>query len=75
MGNGIRFPMKATNREIFGETYRVVAVESQSLTIQGIRSGEVLKIVTTHPERPLTTAEYPPGQLITLTDPWNRPEN
>jgi hypothetical protein len=65
--------MKATNRELFDETYRVVAVESQSLTIQGIRSGEVLTIVTTHPERPLTAAEYPPGKLIALTDPLNRP--
>ena len=67
--------MKATKREIFDEKYRVLAVERQSLTVQGIQSGEVLKIVTTHPERPLTAAEYPPGKLIELTDPLSRPEN
>ena len=67
--------MKARKREIFDERYRVLAVESQSLNVQGVRSGEVLKIVTTHPERPLTAAEYPPGKLIELTDPWGRPAN
>jgi len=46
-----------------------VAVESQRLTIQGVRSGEVLIIVTQDPEVPLTAAEYPPGRLITLRDP------
>jgi len=61
--------MKPANRKIFDEEYRVVAVESQRLTIQGVRSGQVLTIVTQNPEAPLTAAEYPPGQLITLTDP------
>jgi hypothetical protein len=54
---------------IFDEKYRVVAVESQSLTIRGVRSGEVLTIVNPDPETPLTTAEYPPGKLIALSDP------
>jgi hypothetical protein len=61
--------MKAENRKIFDEEYRVVAVESQRLTIQGVRSGEVLTIKTENPETPLTAAEYPPGRLITLSDP------
>jgi len=61
--------MKMENRQIFDEEYRVVAVESQRLTIQGVRSGEVLIIVTQDPEVPLTAAEYPPGRLITLRDP------
>ena len=61
--------MKATNRKIFDEEYRVLEVESQRMTIQGVRSGEVLTIVTQNPEAPLSAAEYPPGKLITLSDP------
>ena len=60
--------MKPKNRRIFDEEYRVVAVESQRLTIQGVRSGEVLTIVTQEPEA-LMAAEYPLGKLITLSDP------
>jgi hypothetical protein len=56
-------------KEIFDETYRVVAVEGQSLTIQGVRSGKVLTIVNQTPEVPLTPVEYPPGKLIALSDP------
>lgn len=62
--------MKAENRKIFDEEYRVLAVESQRLTIQGVRSGEVLTIVTENLDAPLTAAEYPPGGLIALSDPW-----
>jgi hypothetical protein len=54
---------------IFDETYRVVAVESQRLTIQGILSGEIMTIFNTFPDSPLTQEDYPPGQLIALTDP------
>ena len=61
--------MKPENRKIFDEAYRVLAVESQILTIQGVRSGEVLTIHTENPEFPLSAAEYPPGQLIALSDP------
>lgn len=60
---------------IFDEEYRVVAVENQSLTIQGVRSGQVLTIVTQNAEVPLTAAEYPLGQLIALSDPTRRPVN
>ena len=67
--------MKAKNRKIFDEEYRVLEVESQRLTIQGVRSGEVLTIVTQNPEAPLSAAEYPPGKLITLSDPSNAPPN
>jgi len=67
--------MRAENRKIFDEEYRVVAVESQRLTIQGVRSGEVLTIVTQNPDVPLTAAEYPPGRLISLSDPSSRPVN
>ena len=66
--------MKAPNRRIFDEEYRVVAVESQRLTIQGVRSGEVLTIIT-HPEVSLSAAEYPPGRLIALSDPSSAPGN
>ena len=61
--------MKASKREIFDEEYRVVAVESQSLTVQGVRSGKVLTIVNHNPETPLTPEEYPQGKLIKLSDP------
>lgn len=68
--------MKAENRKIFDEEYRVLAVDNQRLTIQGVRSGEVLTIVTSNPtDAPLTAAEYPPGKLITLSDPSGVPPN
>jgi hypothetical protein len=54
---------------IFDERYRVVAVESDKLTIRGVRSGEVLTILNPDPNTPLTPAEYPPGKLIALSDP------
>lgn len=54
---------------MFDETYRVIAVEEQSLTIQGNISGEVLTIVTADPEIPLTEEDYRVGQLIALSDP------
>ena len=61
--------MSDTRAAIFGEKYRVVAVESQSLTIRGVLSGDVLTIINPDLETPLTAAEYPPGKLIALTDP------
>ena len=74
-GFGIQPRMKATTGAIFDERYRVVAVESQSLTIRGVRSGKVLTIVNPNPETPLTPAEYPPGKLIALSDPSSSPLN
>jgi len=50
-------------------------VESQSLTIRGVRSGAVLTIINPDPETPLTPAEYPPGRLIALSDPSTAPAN
>ncbi len=67
--------MKAGDQEIFGEEYRVVAVEGQSLTIQGVRSGKILTIINHSPDTPLTPAEYPPGKLIALRDPSGSPAN
>ena len=60
---------------IFGEKYRVVAVESQSLIIRGVRSGEVLRIINPDPDTPLTPGDYPPGKLIALADPSAAPLN
>lgn len=65
-------PMK---RELFDEKYRVVSVESQSLTIRGVRSGELLTIINPTPEFPLTPRDYPPGKLIALSDPSSSPGN
>ena len=62
--------MNERKRELFEEEYRVLAVESHSLTVQGVRSGEVLTIVNQAPA-PLTEADYPPGKLIALSDPSN----
>lgn len=67
--------MKATRGELFDEKYRVVAVEGDALTIRGIRSGKVLKIVNPDPSTPLSSAEYPPGKLIALSDPSGAPSN
>ncbi len=53
---------------IYDEQHRVVAVESHSLTVRGILSGNVL-IINTVPEFPLTEEAFPPGQLIRLSDP------
>jgi hypothetical protein len=54
---------------MFDETYRVIAVEQQSLTIRGNISGEVLTIMTADPEVSLTQEDYRVGQLIALSDP------
>src|SRR5258708_33253513 len=70
-----KYGMKAIEGEIFDEKYRVVSVESQSLTIRGVRSGKVLTIVNPDPETPLTLAEYPPGKLIALSDPGTAPSH
>jgi hypothetical protein len=67
--------MKAPKGAIFDEKYRVVAVESQRLTIRGVRSGKVLTIVNPDPNTPLSPAEYPPGKLIALSDPSILPGN
>ena len=67
--------MKETEKSIFEERYRVVAVESDRLFVRGILSGAVLTIVNPEPETPLTEEEYPPGRLIALTDPSTAPLN
>ena len=59
--------MRANERDIFEEAYRVVAAENDSLTIRGVRSGNVLTIV--NPTVSITPSEYPPGRLIALSDP------
>ena len=46
--------MSDTRAAIFGEKYRVVAVESQSLTIRGVLSGDVLTIINPDPETPIS---------------------
>jgi len=64
-----------SQKSLFEERYRVVAVESDRLTVRGITSGTVLTIVNPQPESPLTEEEYPPGKLIALSDPTNAPIN
>jgi hypothetical protein len=60
---------------IFDEKYRVVAIEGDRLVVRGVRSGEVLTIINPEPQFPLTTADYPPGKLIALSDPSTLPLN
>jgi hypothetical protein len=64
-----------TEKSIFEEQYRVVAVESDRLLVRGVLSGEVLTIVNPDPETPLTQEDYPRGKLIALTDPSTAPLN
>jgi hypothetical protein len=60
---------------VFDEKYRVVGVESDRLLLRGEHSGDVLTIVNSEPEIPLTQEEYPLGKLIALTDPSSTPLN
>ena len=60
---------------VFDEKYRVVGVESARLLLRGVHSGDVLTIVNSEPEIPLTQEEYPLGKLIALTDPSSAPLN
>lgn len=50
----------------FDEEYEVIVVESRSLVIPGVLSGNVL-VIDTDPEFPQKA--FRPGQLITLSDP------
>ena len=62
-------------REIFDEKYRVVGVERDRLLLRGVLSGDVLTILNSEPETPLTQEDYPLGKLIALSDPSNAPLN
>jgi hypothetical protein len=66
---------KKAAMSVFDEKYRVVAVESDRLLLRGVLSGDVLTIVNSEPEIPLTPEEYPLGKLIALTDPSSSPLN
>ena len=67
--------MKETEKSIFGEQYRVVAVERDRLLVRGILSGAVLTIISTELASPLTPEDYALGKLIALTDPSTAPLN
>ncbi len=54
---------------VFDEKYRVVRVEGDRLLVRGVHTGDVLTILNSEPEIPLTQEEYPVGKLIALTDP------
>jgi hypothetical protein len=54
---------------IFDEKYRVVGIERDRLTVRGVHSGDVLTIMNSEPESPLTAEEFPLGKLIALSDP------
>jgi hypothetical protein len=67
--------VKEAEKSIFGQKYRVVAVEGDRLLLRGILNGEVLTIINNELEAPLTAEDYPPGKLIVLTDPSTTPAN
>ena len=60
---------------VFDEKYRVLKVEGDRLLLRGEHSGDVLTILNSEPEIPLTQEEYPVGKLIALTDPSGTPLN
>jgi hypothetical protein len=64
-----------TEKSIFDEQYRVVAIDSDRLIVRGILSGEVLTIVNPIPDTPLSHDDFPPGKLIALSDPSAAPVN
>ncbi len=56
---------------VFDEKYRVVGVEADRLLVRGVHTGDVLTILNSEPEIPISAEEYPVGKLIALTDPAN----
>jgi hypothetical protein len=60
---------------VFDEKYRVVGVEADRLLVRGVHSGDVLTILNSEPEIPISPEEYPVGKLIALTDPANAEGN
>jgi hypothetical protein len=60
---------------VFDEKYRVVGVEADRLLVRGVHSGDVLTILNSEPEIPISAEEYPVGKLIALTDPANAERN
>jgi hypothetical protein len=67
--------MKKTDKAIFEQQYRIVAVTADRLQVRGVLSGEVLTILNPAPDCPLREEDYPPGKLIALTDPSTAPAN
>jgi hypothetical protein len=67
--------MKRTERLMFEEEYRVVAVEGGRLLLRGVRSGRVLTITNPESAPPIKEEDYPPGKLITISDPSAEPQN
>jgi hypothetical protein len=64
-----------TAMSVFDEKYRVVRVEGDRLLLRGVHTGDVVTILNSEPEIPLTQEEYPVGKLIALSDPSGAPLN
>jgi hypothetical protein len=60
---------------VFDEKYRVVGVEGDRLLVRGVHSGDLLTILSSEPEIPISPDEYPVGKLIALTNPADAPGN
>jgi hypothetical protein len=67
--------VEKTEMSVFDEKYRVVRVEGDRLLLRGEHSGDVVTVLNSEPEIPLTQEEYPVGKLIALTDPSSAPLN
>ena len=57
------------------KNYRVVGVERDRLWLRRVHSGDVLSVLNSEPETPLTQDNYPLGKVIALTDPSSAPLN
>lgn len=71
----LRIQSRMGKKHIFDEKYRVVGVEQDRLLLRGVRSGDVLTVLNSAPDIPLTQEEYPVGKLIALSDPSSVPAN
>ena len=60
---------------VFDEKYRVVGIDGNRLLVRGVHSGDVLSILNSEPESPLSHTDYLVGKLIALTDPGTAPRN
>jgi len=70
-----RWIIEETVMSVFDEKYRVVRVEGDRLLLRGVHSGEVVTVLNSEPEMPLTSEEYPVGRLVALSDPSGAPLN
>jgi len=75
VGMGCCIQQLMEKKQIFDEKYRVVGIERDRLLLRGVLSGDVLTIVNSEPDSPLTPEQFPLGKLVALSDPMRAPLN